>query len=244
MIAAVYCIHYGLEWFRWSLHSVRDFVDDVYVFYTATPSHGHSTDLQCPEKRDDLLNVAKEFGAYWHDVGPFQWEGQHRDFSIKTIADAGYDQALVVDADELWDASHLAEFIQFAKDTRARSIRVAMNHFWRSIKWYCKDDAAPLRLFNLHQSEGEAYWPLDKQRVFHMGYAQSANIVHYKMMIHGHRNELRDSWFDKIFIPWRPGIGDVHPSGINQWTPIPYIDDGTLEYLAGDNPYWDEDLIE
>lgn len=244
MIAAVYCTHYGLEWLRWSLRSVRDFVDDVYVFYTPTPSYGHTTDLQCPEKRGDLLNVAREFGAYWHDVGPFDWEGQHRDYSIKTVADAGYDQALVVDADELWDASHLAEFIQFAKDTPVRNIWVAMNHFWRSTKWYCKDDASPLRLFNLKRSDGEAYYPLDKQRVFHMGYAQSAAIVRYKMLIHGHFGELRHDWFDRIFIPWKPGMGDVHPSGINQWTPIPYKDDGTLSYIIDEHKYADGKIIE
>lgn len=248
-VAAVYCLHYGVEWLRWSIRSVRDLVDDVFVFYSSEPSHGQTTDMECPETREQLLDSALRYGVKWYNVGGFQWEGQHRDFMLDTVKRLGYNQALVVDADEIWDASHLAEFLQLSLLCRVkhiRNVRVALNHFWRGVGWYCKDDASPLRLFNLEYSSGEEYYPLDRQRVFHMGYAQSSKLIAYKMSIHGHKNELRPRWFEDVFLPWKPGMGNVHPTGDgSSWKEVlEYVDDGTLKALIGDHPYWLKGIIE
>jgi hypothetical protein len=242
-VAAVYCLHYGAEWLEWSLRSVADFADQIYVLYTRWPSHGHLTSLPCPETRDDLIDVVNKFNVIWYDVGPFQWEGQHRDLSISIANDGGFDQALVVDADEIWDASHLADFIAFSRASNSKIVRVAMHHFWRSTNWYCRDDASPIRLFNLKKFGGEVYYPLDGQRVFHMGYAQSPKLIEYKMSIHGHKNELRPDWYNNKFLSWHPGDTDVHPSGIGTWNPVQWKDDGTLQVLIGDHPYWGKDII-
>lgn len=242
MIAAVYCLHYGVEWLEWSIRSVRDFVDDIFIFYTAKPSHGHKTELVCPERREQLFSIAEKYATYWQDVGPFEWEGQHRDWSIKTVKDKGYSHALVVDADELWDAHHLSDFIRFAKGSNIYQVRVAMHHFWRSMNWVCEDDASPIRFFNLKYNYGETYYPLNKQRVFHMGYAQSSRLIGYKMQIHGHKGEFKPGWFENTFMAWQPGMGGVHPAG-NNWMPQRYTDDGTLRALAKDHPYWGVELI-
>jgi hypothetical protein len=78
-----------------------------------------------------------------------------------------------------------------------------------------------------------------------MGYAQTPKIINYKQNIHGHKNEWRPGWYDNTFLPWQPGMNDVHPTNVNYWTPIPYVDDkhGTLAYLCDDHPYYMEHII-
>jgi len=244
MIAACYVLHYGKEWLQWSMRSVKDFVDDIYIFYSATPSHGHRTTMTCPETRNELYDIAR--GAYWIDCGPFGWEGQHRDFACDTLRDAGYDQILVVDADEIWPPELLHNFIEFSKNSSAKKIRVGMRHFWRSLKWVCDDSTEPLRMFNVHaDNKDEVYYPLDGGKVYHMGYAQSATIMLYKISIHGHKSEWRGNWYQEKFLNWKPGDLDVHPTcERNFWDPKPFVDeDGTLEYLVGDHPYYNLDII-
>ena len=250
-VCASYILHYGVEWLYWSVRSVIDFVDGVYFFYTPTPSHGQSTDLPNPETREDLLAclspfMAKKYNIKWFDcTDGFVHEGFHREFAVNTCASDGADMVFVVDADEIWHPDSLDYNLRAAEfDDRNRTFRVGMRHFWRSLRWVCDDAAMPTRIIKPQVEDGEAYLN-GRKSVYHMGYAQTPDIIQYKMSIHGHKNELRPGWFENTFMPWKPGMGDVHPTNVDFWDPRPYVDDElkTLEYLVGDHPFWNKDII-
>jgi hypothetical protein len=157
--------------------------------------------------------------------------------------DLGYDSLLIVDADELWDEFLLGNFIKFGTSSYAKVIRVGMRHFWRSLQWICDDECAPHRMTN-KVGEGEAYYPMNAGRVFHMGYAQSSKIIGYKMSIHGHKNEVRSRWYENTFLAWKPGDLDVHPTNERHfWDPKRYVDDNKLKWLVYDHPYRNMELI-
>lgn len=243
-VAACYVVHYGREWLAWSMRSIQSVVDSIFVFYSVTPSHGHTSGLRCPEPRAPLWDIGKRFGANFIDCGPFGWEGAHRDYAVNYITDRGFDQILVVDADELWTPSVAEALLKESAESNARYTRVGMRHFWRSLKWVCDDGAMPLRVINTMRQDSEHYFAYDKGRCFHMGYAQSLDIVRYKISVHGHKGEFRPNWFEEKFVGWHPGILDVHPTNErNFWDPKPYVDDGQLELLCWDHPYWDMELI-
>ena len=226
------------------MRSVRSIVDEIYVFYTSRPSHGHGTDLRNPETRDELYNIAKPYQPIWHDAVGYQHEGIHREFAVELCKNAGANLVVVVDADEIWDQEALQNAVTYTQSKPYHSFRVGARHFWRSLKWICDDPAMPTRFIrtDLPRDAGEEYFHSGK--FFHMGYAQSPSIVYYKMNIHGHKAELRPRWFEKKFLEWKPGDKDVHPTNENFWNPVPYVDDGTLEYIVGDHPYWGKDIIE
>ena len=247
-IFAYYGLHYGAEWLKHSMRSIRPFVDEVYVFYSSKPSHGHTTKRQNPESRKQLMEISKEFDVTWVDCPDFKHEGYHRDFAVDICANKGADLILVVDADEIWDPEHLAYSIEFAKKENYLRVKVEMIHFWRSVRWVCTDVLMPDRFVKPHADGGEYPFTYtdhegDRLKVFHMGYAQTPKIVAYKQDIHGHKGEWRDFWFDIKFMQWKPGGKDVHPTCFNMWNPVEYLDDGTLEYLIGDHPYWQMDII-
>lgn len=246
-VGACFCIHYGREWLKWSIRSVQDEVDGVHIFYTETPSHGHQATERCPETRHDIIHSLGGLAVNWHDVGPFGWEGAHRDFAEQQMFDMGYDSVLIVDADELWDRTLLHRFIEFGTHSNAKVVRVGMRHFWRSLQWVCDDECAPHRMTN-KVGEGELYFPMDAGRVFHMGYAQSSNLIWYKIQIHGHRNEWRMGWWKDKFINWYPGCGitDVHPTNVDFWNPVEYDhtkSNERLDCLCFDHLYWGKELI-
>ena len=244
MRAAYYALHYGKEWLKWSMRSIREHVDEIHVFYVSTPSHGTQTPLPCPETMIELKKIADEFDAIWWNCPHFAWEGEHRDLAVNMLKQRKADTILVVDADEIWMPDHLEYALDTAERSGSRTNLVYMRHFWRSLKWVCDDGAAPVRVL-LPYSDKETVNYIGDGHVFHMGYAQTPEIVYYKQQIHGHKAEWRDGWFENTFLPWEPGKGDVHPTNVDFWTPeeIGRGTRGVLKKLCGDHPYWDLDLI-
>lgn len=244
-IIAYYIIHYGREWLNWSMRSVVPYVSETHVFYTESPSHGHGTNLKNPESRIELKSIADYYGCVWHD-GIWQHEGFHRDFALATCYEAGADMVLIVDADELWPPDMLHYLLEKAEaEQDAMYWRVPMIHFWRSLHWAIFDDKAlPMRLHNKNGSE-ERYLDDTHGSVLHMGYAQSLSIIKYKQSIHGHKAEWRERWFEDIFRPWSPGVGDVHPTNVNYWNPkfIDPLDFQKFEPLFRGHPYLRKGLI-
>jgi hypothetical protein len=248
---AYYMLHYGKEWLHHSMRSIADHVDEICVFYTSTPSHGHGTQLQNPDTREELYDITKAFDVYWHDTPGFHWEGEHKDFAVNTCIDTHKaDIVLAVDADEIWHPDHLEECLEVAMEGDCRHYRVEFMHFWRSLKWVCHDAAMPIRLHCFHHDRKlEEYYITCvadgiRLKVYHMGYAQSPSITQYKQDIHGHKDQWRIGWFENTFLPWEPGMNDVHPTNVDFWNPVPFDDDGMLQYLVGDHLYWDLDIIE
>ena len=245
MRIAYYAIHYGKEWLEWSIRSVKPFVDEVHVFYTGYPSHGHSTSLVCPETALDLKIVTDRMGAEWWNCSHmhFNWEGAHRDYAVNMCRELGADTILVVDPDEVWTPEYLTAALDEAESGTETVYRVFMRHFWRSVKWVCDDLAAPVRILRSNASNKAENYIKAIGKVLHFGYAQSPRITFYKQDIHGHKGEWREGWFENVFMPWQPGQGDVHPTNVNFWTPVPYEDNGELKQLIGDHPYFGKDII-
>jgi hypothetical protein len=243
-IIAQYILHYGKEWLFHSMRSVRPFVDEIRVFYTPQPSHGHSSHIPCPESRGELYAIAEQFDAIW-DEGIYQHEGQHRDHAYDECVDAGADIILVVDADEVWLPEQLKWVLERVHTESPRNWCVNMLHFWRSLGWVCRDNMWPERILmpkRLPVVEN-GYIPSEYCQPLHMGYAQSPGIIRYKISIHGHKNEFRPWWFSKKFMAWEPGMKDVHPTCENTWTPEPF-DKSLIEDVVGDHPYFQLEVIE
>lgn len=240
-VVAYYALHYGKEWLEWSMRSVRNYVDDIIVVYTAKPSYGHTTNIPCPESRDDLKTIAGRFDALWYDYDTFHWEGVHRDTAYKICEDYGADIIVPVDHDEMFDPVMFLAALDHVKSSQARNYRVPMQHYWRSVGWVCHDEAQPVR-FHKVGGEGDDYIPREYGNVHHFGYAQSSPLMAYKWLIHGHKPELRHGWYQGKFLNWQPGDGDVHPTNHDFWTPVEY-NRTHLYNLIGDHPYFHLDII-
>ena len=247
-IVASIALHYGADYLSHAIRSIIDDVDEVIVLYSATGSHGHRTSIPCPDSRDDLYAIAHEAAGAklrWFD-GNWTHEGQQRDsiFEIAPVADV----IVVVDADELWPPGLLAMAIKATSTWRRREIRMPMAHLWRSMKQaILHDPACPVRLIYPQVREGAETFtpdpslPILERSIIHGGYAQRSEIVKYKLLTHGHRNEFRRDvdWFNDIFMnPLR--TTDLHPVGSTAWN---WESVDVPDFLLG-HPYAQLELIE
>jgi len=238
-------LHYGSEYLAWAIRSIIDQVDEYWVLYATQGSHGHHSDMPCPDTRHRLMWLASQAAGpklRWID-GEWPHEGAQRGAIHQVAPDA--DVILVLDADEIW-SDGLAEKIMkhsasIVYTYPKRNIRLPMIHYWRSFhRAVLNDPSYPVRLVYPRILDGEETWT-GWGRINHMGYAQRPTTVGYKQYVHGHKNEWRQDWFADRFLA--NAQIDCHPVTVNYWNPEPVA---PLDYMPpwmADHPYFDLEVI-
>ena len=252
MKVSVYvCCHYGTDYLGYAIRSVIDQVDEVLVAYTPKPSHGHQTDMVCPDTREELLEIARAVAGSkltWME-GTYHHEGLHRTAGVD---ECEHDLVMVLDSDEIWSPDRLAYALERVRnpniyrhadqkrDCIPREWLVNPEHLWKSFNHICRDQMSPVRFIRKDGEEGsKAYLPAS---YYHMGYARSVKDIEYKISIHGHKNEWRPEWLE-MFRNWKPGTNDVHPTCNDIWNPEPF-DKMQLPAVLREHPYYGLDVIE
>lgn len=243
-VIAYTALHYGAEYLAYAIKSVIDHVDEYYVLYSASGSHGYRTNERPPDTRETLYAIAQSVAGgklRWID-GEWPYEGAQRDSIHQYAPDA--DVIIVLDSDEIWSeglAWSLIDMLKKDNNHIIRNWRVPIIHYWRSFhRCVIHDPAFPVRMINCRAQSGEAVYDADghdedikgfldyggadynknfHSRINHMGYAQRSATVKYKLLTHGHRGEFRRDvdWFNDVFMANRQT--DCHPVGSEYWNP-------------------------
>jgi hypothetical protein len=237
-------LHYGREYLAYAIRSIIDHIDEYHVAYTAIGSHGHRTQVRCPETRDELYAIAKAAAGdklRWHD-GEWPHEGAQRDSIHQYAPDA--DVIVVLDADEVWPEGLLSKAVLYAFHSDTQRWRVPMVHYWRSMyRSVLHDPAYPIRIIKPSVESGEKTLPTE-QSINHFGYAQSPEIVEYKILTHGHKGEWRKDvdWFKDRYLA--NAQIDCHPVGSIHWNPERVDPYDYLPRWMESHPYFYKGLIE
>lgn len=242
-------LHYGRDYLAYAIRSVIDHLDEYHVLYTPVGSHGHHTHIPCPETRDELYALAQQAAGdklRWHD-GRWAHEGQQRDSIHQIAPDA--DVVIVLDADEIWPEILIASAVAIPQHIGGypKRVRMPMTHYWRSMhRAVLHDPALPVRVIypQVANNDERAHAAPLNISLSHMGYAQRPEIVQYKQLTHGHRNEWRRDvdWFRDVFMANRQT--DCHPVGSEYWNPEA-VD--PLDYMPewmSEHPYYGLEVIE
>jgi len=251
MIVANYILHYGMDYLGWSVKSIYDHVDKIFVVYTDQPSHGQGTNLKNLDSREDVMKSLYLFGDPKGKIqvvdGRFPNEGEHRNVVGKHFGTA--DLILVVDADEVWHENTIGKVISYCQNTPGiHCFKMPFIHFWRSFRYYLSDPSMPDRLIAPKQPPG-TYRCVPKEfgPVFHFGYAREEKFIKYKIDIHGHKNEWRPEWFEQRFRAWpaNRAMSDLHPTCHHSfWGVAQPFDVNNLPSVLRSHPYYTRDIIE
>ena len=218
-------ILYGKEYLKESLLSIRDHVDKMVVAYTYNPSHGHVTNIKCPESVDEIHSICAEvLGSklIWDERQSYQAENFHR--AVAREYASGYDLILTIDADEVFEPTEVQNALKYAFENKQRyyGIKGYVN-FWRCFDFACYDGFRPIRIENLrnHNSQQNLECPLT---IYHFSTAQSETITRYKYTAFGHANELKPNWLNGTFYAWdrTNQIKDLHCVAYNLWNAEPF----------------------
>ena len=244
MKIAYMILHYGLPYLGASLKAIKPQVDHIVILYSATPSQGFSTNLECPDTREELKEVADKYGCEWVD-GNWSNEGEHNDAIWPHTQ--GYDWIVRFDSDEIFPPGSVDYFIETAKKTNAKIFKAPFIHFWRSFSKVCRDGQMPDRLIRVNGGEGYSY--LDdgtligkpnKYRVYHMGYVQPNKYIEYKMQVQAHHNEWRPDWYQEKWL--KNDQIDVHPVVFNFWNTEEF-NKNLMPQVLREHQYFDLEIV-
>lgn len=250
-------LRYGADYLGWAIRSIIDNVDEHHILYATRPSHGHWSDVPCPDSEDELREIAWQAAGSklkWHR-GDWLQEGQQRNSILEYAPDA--DVILTLDSDEIWPEGMAEKAIsRTIQYPTIRYFRAEMIHYWRSFyKCVLHDPAYPARVINPRGTDDKLFY-VDAHRmnyvdgvdhrlmINHMGYATTPEIVAYKWQIHGHKNELRTdvNWFKDVFMANRQT--DCHPVGSEHWNPEPVNPLDYMPHWMEQHPFFDKEVIE
>lgn len=127
-------LHYGKEYLKESLLSIKGSVDKMVISYVRYPSHGTGTNIPCPDEERYMKDIAQEvFGddLIWSHNVMFSNEAEHRAERYR-YAD-GYDLILTIDADEVLVSDEIERALKYAylNHERYYGIKGYVN-LWRS----------------------------------------------------------------------------------------------------------------
>lgn len=239
-------IHYGADYLSYALRSVYDVVDHLHVIYTPHPTHGHRTDAEPPDTRQQLIDAAFAHDPTdkisWYDTKGTRHEGQQRDTAVEICKRAGADMVLVLDYDEVWHSDVLARSLEYVwEQDSARNWLINFTHLWRSFDWCCRDAMMPVRILDLRYWNDTKHIPKEFGPIYHFGYAVRDEVMQYKWRIHGHKGEMRPGWLDDQWAAWPP-VADCHPTCDDTWTPEPF-DKGLLPTVMRQHPFYELERI-
>jgi hypothetical protein len=241
-------LHYGADYLKYAIESVYTAVDEILILYTERPSHGHATDMGCPDTRERLQSEAWSVDAenkvHWYN-GIWSREGIHRDTAFDYAKQNGFDIVIALDSDEVWNTSMLKDLIQEVYDRKAEKCLIWMRHLWRSFNYICDDPMRQERIYYIGSDKTDLiYASQPVNQVWHFGYARQFVDVEYKISIHGHSGEWilpKQRWFEEKYKPFPP-VQDVHPTCVNTWNPVPF-DRNELPKLMRSHPWFDLECI-
>lgn len=254
-IVAYMGLLYGKDYLDAAIRSVIDAVDEFHIIYSQRPwqQYDHST-RPCPETRTELHQIAADRAGRklrWHD-GVYRHLGHQNDQIYQFAPDA--DVMINIDADEIWPETLIAAVVEASAavchTADWRNLRVPFIHYWRSMhQAVLHDPSWPLRVILPRRfdknTQAEHTFSREYGYVNHMGYAQSSEIVRYKLDMHMHAPEFvlpPAQWFEQVFMDTNRTT-NLHLCGNEHWNTEP-VD--PLDYMPGwmkDHPYYGMELI-
>lgn len=238
-------IHYGKEYLRESLTSIKDHVEAMVISYVHKPSHGFSTYLNCPDKAEEIRAICEDVlgnKLIWDEAEFYGAENLHREVRYKYSNK--FDLILTIDADEVFEPTEINNALNYAYTHHERfyGIKGYLN-FWRCFDYICLDGFRPIRIENLnnHNMLQNFECPLT---IYHFSTAQKREIMEYKYSCFGHANEIKPNYLENVFYRWTPenNFGDLHPVSINLWNAVKFDKNKMPDFLKK-HPNFDKTLI-
>ena len=245
-VLAFTVLHYGKEYLRESILSVKDSVDAHLIAYTKNPSFGYSTTMVNPDSEDDLKAICSEFDhIIWEDVTGVSQENKHRQTATDYARKHGYDIVLVIDSDEVWIPERVQEAIDHAYNSKSGHFCVRGSQWvtlWKTFNECVTDGFAPVRLFNVNNDISKQEY-IDKGFIYHMGYCISDELMEYKISCHGHRADFdrNNKWHEEKWIGYKAGETKfLHPATESYWQEANTFDKTQLPDLLKNHPKYDK----
>ena len=157
-IAAVYCVYNEDEYLEYSIRSILDFVDRVFILLGEGPYSAYNAQARAQFHRADaseaiVQSLARASGKIRLVKGLWDSELDHRNAGMRLCRKAGMDYYFLVDGDEVYRRDHLENLREeIAAHPDVGQFIIKCDLFWRSFRYRIPSlelNWMPRRLFKI-----------------------------------------------------------------------------------------------
>ena len=157
-IAAVYCVYNEEEYLEYSVRSIYDFVDRIFILLGTGPYSAYNPDarqqFQTPDRTEAIVtNLVTTHPKIILKKGMWHSELDHRNAGLRLCLDERHDYYFLVDGDEVYRGDHLANIREdIARRPAVGQFIIKCDLFWRSFRYRFPAKALgwmPRRVFKL-----------------------------------------------------------------------------------------------
>jgi hypothetical protein len=226
-VGAVYCVYEDSGFLQESVERVYNSVDMI-VFLVGTSTwcgHGNKTFVS------ETINKIRNFNdpdnkihlvhRYW------KTEADQRNFGTKYLRINDIEWHFIIDDDELYNKRELDNAISRLDVGYNSAYLVNQQWYWKKREWAIEADPAAFPAFLI--TDGKVKFSTNRMMVVekgrtwtsfsakdivchHMSYIRSDEAMLRKISNFSHADEIKDKWFDEIWMKWKLGDKNFHPT--------------------------------
>jgi hypothetical protein len=223
--AAVCCIYDEPSWLPETIRGSYSACDRIFILLNDRPWRGPSRDQGDTERA--IQGLADPEGKVRLVRGSWPTEAVERNVGLELLREAGFDYCVVLDADEIYDASELCAMMRVVETApTVECWHVSWFTYWKSPLYRIEPPEAfkPAVFvkvggpsFSHNRDVKAATHALISEKVgmcHHMSYARSDEAMLRKITSFSHADEIVPGWYEKVWLAWdaRPELEELHPT--------------------------------
>jgi glycosyltransferase involved in cell wall biosynthesis len=173
-----------------------------------------------PHEQDKTFEIAANNGAYVFKCDKLK-ETEQRNFGLEKLNDCDY--IFIVDTDEFYTPDGIKKMIETAsKSTNECYRNCNMTTFWKDYHHAVTGTTEYTFIvpkgvrFNDKRHIGSNHKKIDVP-CYHLSYARTYDEMKNKIKTFSHAVEVSPDWLDKVWLNWKEGNTDLHPTNPPLW---------------------------
>ena len=175
---------------------------------------------------DDTEKIAKSKGAIVIFIDA-KTEPEARNFGLSHLNKLGYEYALVVDADEYWPQETQRQMARIIAKKPADAYKANLDFFFKRPNWKIdgmKNTRAIVAIrTNMAFSKSHPrrfsgmVEHVNPGTIYHFSYVRSPQKIKEKINSFSHAGEIKDGWYDEVYLKFTPDSKNFHPVNPNEY---------------------------
>lgn len=229
-VAAVYVVYEDSGYLSESVRRVYYAVDKILFLLNFNPWNGSANDSGLLETYKTVLNIYDPLKKIEVVSKSWKTEEEQRNFGLSHLKKNGVDWCFIIDDDEMYNFLDLKTQINRVKNDTHSVYLSPHQVYWKTRNWAIGNLVEALPSFT--KTDGSARF--DKARAMivesgrtwhtftpdelichHLSYVRSDEKMLRKIRTFSHADDIKDVWYDKVWLHWFPEMENIHPNQEN-----------------------------
>jgi hypothetical protein len=242
-VAAVYVVYEDSGYLTESVRRAYYCVDKILFLLNFNPWNGTPNNSGLVETYKTVLNMYDPLKKIEIISASWVTEEEQRNFGLRHLRKNEIDWCFIIDDDEMYNFHDLKNQITRVKND-SNSVYLSPHQvYWKTRNWAIGNLVEALPSFA--KTDGSVYFTkaravmvergnswhtfLSSELIcHHLSYVRSDDKMLRKIRTFSHADDIKDVWYDKVWMKWTPDMEKIHPNQDNPGSFSKAVDAQTL----------------